>query len=356
MTVFWKSTLVLAVLIAINTRPLHAEHSVSSAVGTVYHDINKDGSMTPNELLSGVVVELFEDDGDGIFELDVDSMLETDITDANGQYAFSRLEMNSQYFVHQTAQEVGAMNIQDSVTSLITVGFFKLMIDDFDSQQQVGANPRVPTGVSNLTSDSVLGGQRDLHVEFLSGPAEAMLYSNPYGLSSVLEFDQSAGVQAIATVTWDGIDEDMSTTPAIGGLGGVDITRDGSEAFAFSLGIDAAGAGEQLTMRVFSGNEVSTATIDWPVTNGTATVIQIVPYDAFSGDADFSKVDAIQLSLGGTNPSIDAQIGPIGTIGPVVNDIPVNIPEPSTILMSLLALVWFGARRKHRQCTTASQR
>ena len=39
----------------------------------------------------------------------------------------------------------------------------------------------------------------------------------------------------------------------------------------FDIGIDAAGAGEELTMRIFTGTDVSIAYLNAiPVTNGTA--------------------------------------------------------------------------------------
>lgn len=328
-----------------------ASGQIPSLMGTVYHDADNDGMMGGGEGLVGVTVSLFEDDGNGIFDADVDQVITTVVTDADGNYAFGGLDPNSGYFIAQAAHTVGSMNAMASVSSLIEVGEFgfNTLIDDFKDQQRLVAHPINSVVASNLTSDGVLGGQRDLHLEYLSGPAEAVLHSNPFGMSDVLEFNQSAGVQAIATITWDGNDTDMSTTPNPGGLGGFDLTEGGlSQGFAFSFGIDAAGAGENLTLRVFSGDEVSSVSVALPVTDGTATNFQIVPFDAFLGGADFTNVDAIQLELGGVNPSIDAQIGPFGLVGPTFNNIPVVIPEPSGRLIGLVAIACLTGFRKKR--------
>lgn len=347
MTVVWKPFLALAAAFSLSTAPLHAHEPLSSVKGIVFQDMNSDGLVQSVEAISGVHVKLFQDDGDGVFDAALDALLDAGSTDANGSYAFSNLEMNSHYFVYQEAQTVNSLNLQDSVTSMIQPGHFNMMVDDFDSQNKVEATPVNTVGSDNFPSSTALGGERDLHVEFIFGSAEADLYANPFGLTSVLEFNQSAGVNAIATVTWDGLDDDTSTSPAVGGLAGMDLTQDHSDAFAFYIGIDAAGAGESLTMRVFSGDGMSTATINVPVTpNGTATEFQVIPFASFSGEADFTSVDAVQLSIGGRNPSIDAQIGPIGLVGPAINNIAVSVPEPSTVLLAASALLWFGSRRR----------
>lgn len=339
-----------AVAIALSLA-LSAHAQLPSVTGTVFHDSNSDGSLTSGEELLGVSVDLFKDDGDGLFSPTADSLVTSEITDINGMYLFGGLGMSDNYFVHQAAQMVGGMSIDGSVSGLLTAGAFNTMIDDFANQQQVEGNPIIPVGSTNLTSNSVIGGQRDLHVQYWLGPAEANLYANPYGLNQVLEFNQSAGVIATATVTWDGVDGDRSTTPAAGGLGGIDLTAGGlNEAFAFNLGIDAAGAGENLVLRIFSGSDVSEATVVIPVNDGTAVIDHIVPFSDFAGGADLTAVDAIQLELGGTKTSIDAQIGPIGLIGSAVENISVAVvPEPSTVLMGLFAITWFVGKNRRRR-------
>ncbi len=328
----------------------HASAQMPSLMGTVFHDANLDGVNGSGEGLLGVTVELYADNGDNIFDPSTDTMLDTDVTDSDGLYSFYGLDSRSGYFVQQTSQLIEGTLVPASVTDLLLGGPYTTLIDGFDDQQRVEANPVQSYQATNLTTDSAIGGQRDLHVEYLSGPAEAVLYANPYGMAEVLEFNQSAGVQAIATVTWDGIDGDMSTTPAAGGLGGIDLTEGGGDMFSFDLGIDAAGAGEMLTMKIFSGTDVSTAVIPLPVTNGTATIAQLIPFADFVGTADFTSVDAIQMQLGGNNPSIDAQLGSIGITTSSSGNIAVATPEPSACLMILFGIVWMvGSRRKRHR-------
>ena len=321
-----------------------------SVSGTVFQDQNLDGLFNPGEAIVGVSVDLFQDDGDGLFSPTVDSLVSSGVTDANGLYYFGGLDITGDYFVRQSAQTVGGVSLPASLSGLLGPNEFLMLIDDFADQQEVTANPIVGVGATNLTSSTVIGGQRDLHIEYISGPAESTLYANPFGLNEVLEFNQSAAVISVATITWDGIDGDMSTTPQAGGLGGIDITNGGlNEAFAFDLGIDAAGAGENLTLRIFSDGGVSEAIVSIPVTNGTAMSQQTVALSEFIGTADLTAVDVIQLEIGGSKPSIDAQIGPIGLIGSAVNDISVPTPEPSSMLLAVFGFAWFLGKNRRRR-------
>jgi len=341
--------LVMSIGVTVILSPMQvAQAAFPSLTGTVYKDVDLSGSMTLGEGIQGVTVQLFADDGDGGFDAAADEMVTTDITDLEGAYQFSGLGIGS-FFVRQQEQTANGLNLPSSLSGLLTPNLFKIMIDDFSDQQVNVANPIGQIDSSNLVSSSVLGKQRDLHIEYISGSAETTFRSNPFGLNKVLEFDQAANVISVATVTWDGVDGDMSTIPAVGGLGGIDMTLAGNQAFAFHLGIDAAGAGETLVFRVYDGSEVSTATVHLPVTNGTASVFHVVPFDSFVGGASFDSVDAIQLQLGGVMPSVDAQVGPIGLIGPAVHDIAVPIPEPSAILLGLFAGVWVVGTRRNRR-------
>ena len=333
---------------------------VPTISGTIFFDSDTSGGLTAGEELVGVTVDLFEDDGDGIFDASVDTLITSEMTDANGLYNFDSLSLTSNYFVSQDSQTVGDLSLAPSASSLLNVADMKMMIDDFADQQRVEDSPAIngnpQFNALNLATSGAIGGQRDLRIDKIGGFAESVLYSNPHGMRDVLELNQSAGVTSIATVTWDGIDGDHSTTPVLG-LGGIDLTMGGeAEAFAFNIGVDAAGAGENLILRIFSGSEMSEAISELPVTDGTAMTMEIISFEDFVGDADFTSVDAIQLELGGLKPSIDAQLGAIGLVGDLAFDISAVdanqsgqvIPEPSSILMGLFAMLWFAFTRKKR--------
>ena len=63
-----------------------------SITGTVYLDGDQSGSPSVGEGLSDVLVEIYQDDGDGVLDVDVDLMLDGDFTDDDGEYCFEDLD------------------------------------------------------------------------------------------------------------------------------------------------------------------------------------------------------------------------------------------------------------------------
>ena len=140
--------------------------------GTVTHG----GSV-----LDGVELTLYEDDGDMTFDIGLDSVIVTMSSDADGGYLFSGLDASTNYFVYQSDQSVGTLEIHSSVSGPIDPIVELLLVDGFEHQQRVEASPVAMTDALNFSAGSILGGQRDLRVDYHSGPAEIVLHANPWG-------------------------------------------------------------------------------------------------------------------------------------------------------------------------------
>jgi hypothetical protein len=290
--------------------------------------------------ISGAVVRLYADDGDGMFDPSTDSQSGSDlITGADGQYSFRNIQ-EGKYFVTTSDQVSGLLDPTQPL-------FF---IDDFEHARTVYADPMGPIATSSLAAPAaeVIGGERDLYVELISGIGDIGLKVDPYG-TKVLEYDSSSGVDGRAVVTWDGIDNSGSLKPSMG-LHGFDLTNNGgNEGFIFKLGVDAAGVGESMTLRIFSetSERYSDLEIPFPVSGGLATTMAIVPFSEFHGEASAESVDAIQLILGKGKKSIDAQIDFVGLIGVTQqNFVIAAVPEPSSIVLTVLGSVGLLLRRR----------
>ena len=323
--------------------PLIAPAHAGTIVGNVYEDTNLNGAFDAGEGIGGVTLQVFEDDGDG-FHTSADSQVFSNVLTGNdGLYNFSNLDPDTGYFVVQPDQVIAGGSYLETIGEICLPGHPALIIDDFSAQQVGVVSPVVATSVSSVSDSSILGGERDFAVSFVSGTAEAMLHSNPYGLTDVLEFDQSAGVIASAIVTWNGVDVPGGSAP---GLGSIDLTNGGlNSGFELRLGIDAAGAGDTLTLLLHdAASQTSSATIPIPQTDGTATAGVSIPFTSFAGLASPTDVDEIQLLLGGQQQSIDMQLEYLGLLGPHVKNIPLThtVPEPNLsgwlLLCGLLAI------------------
>ena len=331
----------------------------ATITGTVYDDLDFSGSFNAGEQVGGITVQIFEDNGDGVFGLG-DLQFGSDlITGIDGVYSFANLDSTRGYYVVQPGQSVGGDAYEANIGLLCVPSQHALTIDDFVEIQSDRVTPLAPFSSSVALDANILGGERDAFLQFLTGTADSTLRSNPFGLDDVLEFDQSAGVATAATLTWDGVDGVADASVGLG-LGGLDLTNGGlNTGIELSIGIDAAGAGDTFSLRLYQGSTTnfSQVVLPIPVTDGTATGSVFVPFSAFNGPVTAANVDAIQLDLGGQSPSIDMQLDFIGIVGPQVKDVPLTraVPEPTTLK---LMLVWawlglLGLRRDSRRHQSA---
>jgi len=329
---YWAAA--LAVMVCSWVSPLQGAIILPGIQGTV--------SQTSGPVLSGVTVQLYQDDGDGIFEPGAgDSQVGGDAsTAADGTYGFGSLDANAGYFVQRPAQMIGAILHPAEVSGLLQPGDPGLLIDSFENNQGVKADPFTPISTSTLNDpiSSVLGKERDMYVRLVSGVGEVELRSNAFGVA-VLQYDNTSGVVGHGIITWDGVDMSASPVPTLG-LGNIDLTQGGTnEGFVLNLGIDPTGAGDQLKIRIFDDSTAnySEGLLAIPVTDGTASAIGYLPFSSLVGPVSPSRVNAIQLIVGQGAKSVDAQFDRFGTLGPEVQNFEV-VPEPSSLALALLGL------------------
>lgn len=323
--------------------------------GSVFVDRNDDFNVSFGEGISGATVRLFQDNGDGIFNPDQgDTQVGQDFsTLGDGSYMFDQLDFGASYFVQRPTQQAGNMNLGNEISGLISPSMPNLMIDSFATPQGIQADTSTPIATSSVAVDplEVLGGERDLYLELNSGFGNAKLRVSAF-TDDLLQYDTTSGVRGMSIVTWDGPDRSSSKLPAMG-LEDFDLTNNGqNDSILVKMGVDLTGRGDRAIFRIFEGgtDEYSEASIEFPITDGTATAFGLVSLDDFAGNVDPSRIDALQLIIGDGNKSIDAQIDYVGVVNANANhDFRVNVvPEPSSLLLVLvgLGLIAVGCYRR----------
>ena len=306
--------------------------------GTIFSDTNSNSQIDPGEESPGVTVNLFMDDGDGIYDPG-DQMTGTTETGADGTYQFDGLMLGQNYFVERSLLN-GSAIIPFERSGLIRASEPSMIIDSFETRQEVSADPAGPVSTSAMTTpmSEVIGGERDLYVKLVGGFGDVQLRVNAFG-PDVLQYDTESRVSGIAITTWDGFDASASPTPRMG-LNGLDLTADGTnDTVILRLGVDAAGDGDNAVLRLFQGDpsNISEIAIPLPITDGGASEYVAVGLEEFAGGVDPSDVDAIQLVLGNGNASIDAQIDFVGVLGPKIQNF--VVPEPATGSIIAMAMM-----------------
>jgi uncharacterized repeat protein (TIGR01451 family) len=308
---------------------------LASISGRVFKDATGDG-FTPGEQVVGATVQLFVDDGDGVFEPGAgDAAFSTPsaTTNANGIYRFNRLSAGS-YWVRQQAQTVGSITLSET-RNLVTISaadadgvLSTSTIDNFDTAApDVVATLGTPGSSvqTGLPQAEVIGGERDFEVEVTGEPGTTESV-RMFVDGGRLRIDGQVTSIGTYRVTWDGVDGNASTVNPTG-LGGVDVTQGNTnEGVLVSYRVDQPDA--TLNLRAFSGaGNSSTATITG-IEPGTEFE-QFVPFSATEPDANrfqtttgtganFSSLGAIQLEVVAGSASMDAFVELVGLIGPTI--------------------------------------
>ncbi len=314
--------------------PLAAPTDLAAISGRVFVDINGDG-FTAGEEVAGATVNLFRDNGDGIFDPATDTPLPNTTSGPDGRYRFNNVTAGN-YFVRQPTQNVAGRSLQESVSPLIALtasdvaGSLFTVIDSFDAAAQLvfdDTNDGIPvtSSIQGPTAE-ILGGERDLLVNKTSVNGRVQISVNDPLLPGFLSFDSIQTGQGQRIVSWDGIDGD-ATVLNDAGLGNVDLTSGGT-ATGLRLETGADSAAGTATIRIFTDDGVagtstrfSTGVVQIPDTGGVASSLEFLPFSAFTatsgGGADFTRVGAIELEITGA-ANVNGAANLVGAIGPTV--------------------------------------
>lgn len=294
--------------------------------GLVYHDANNNSVVDAAETrLSGIPVQLFLDNGDGIFGSS-DTLKASTTSGSNGAYSLTA-ETAGTYFVVQNSEPAGFVQRQNQRVQKLTLAAAdiaisdKLVLDTFNTTQQVvnASFPGATPNSSALAAPEAIGAERDVFVDATSGTVSVAANGTPK--PGELVFDVGAGANGKRVVSYDGVDGSSNLNPI--GLNNLDLTASGTaNAFRFQIGGEP---GTRLIIRVHSGANVSTREVPIPTTPGAnATSDLIVPFSDFASSAgsgaNFAAVGAIELEVTGPDAA-DAIVNAFSTIGPTTRNL-----------------------------------
>ncbi len=293
--------------------------------GILYRDTTGNG-FTAGEQISGATVNLYTDDGDGLFEPGTgDALTNTDTTDVGGAYRFDGVVAGS-YWIQQPSQTVGGVLLSAQNSSLIAISALEAQgsagttIDPFTA-----ANPTVTAAFPVGTTDQAfaatagtLGGERDLFVELTAAAAGGDQVTLS-GTATGLTWNADLNTQGRYVDVFDGADGDAGVIDFTG-LGGVDLTTGGATAFRMLAGADQAGATARLRVYTDATNW-SEQTVTIPNAASGELIFQISAFTTgggAAGPATFSNVGAIELQVDTTVNGTDGAITFLGMLGPTV--------------------------------------
>ncbi len=125
--------------------------------GVVFIDRLSDGFTNDDQLVSAATIDLFLDDGDGLFEPGGDDLLQAaSTTDNAGGYAFQRLSAED-FWVSQPAQTVAGRSLLAqqtllTISALEAQGDVGLLVDSFDTAAPLSIAANGSTGANNAST------------------------------------------------------------------------------------------------------------------------------------------------------------------------------------------------------------
>ncbi|MCA9125509.1 MAG: DUF11 domain-containing protein [Planctomycetales bacterium] len=200
---------------------------------SVQHQTIDEAGMVQQSAVANATVELFRDDGDGVFdpaeEGQGDEWLTSDSSDQLGKIVFSALD-EGVYWLRQLKQSIGPLELDERVSDAIIVSATKQIVDSFD-QGDVSLTGVTESAFRSLQISKVLGGERDvsLTVDDLQTIASLQV-SQESGLMFGAEPARFVNWRAI----WDGQGGEYLAVDQ-SGLGGVDLRAGDARGFRVEL-------------------------------------------------------------------------------------------------------------------------
>jgi large repetitive protein len=293
---------------------------MASDLGAISGMVTVGGTAVP-----GANINLYSDDGDGIFEGGGDDGPATTVqTNASGIFRFDQLAAGD-YWLEQPDQTVGSDNL-GLFRRLMTVapgdadGVAGTVLDDFADSPAATVTATDTTNPNSLAADhgGAIGGERDMIVTLKSGTTTPSVTLTSTG--NQLIFDSSFDAQGTFNVIYDGNDDDALTLAATG-LGSTDLTQSGVNT-AVKVRAQADQADTTVRLRIYTDatNFSDSAPVVIPGTNTpTDIVFHFANFTTAGGTgADFSDVGAIDLLIDTNTNATDGMVTLLGAFAPVV--------------------------------------
>lgn len=325
-------------------RRLLALTDTGAISGTLFYDL--PGPI--QKPVAGETVQLYRDDGDAVFDINVDQFVGDDVTDVDGQYRFLRLTAGT-YFLVQPPEPSG--NIHPAPTPLVVPvvvtpadasGNAGVILDEFETYQLLSAaQPPLgtPLVVEGVSAPEAIGDHRRLVLESIQGslPIFSGINVNSAGTFFYAEPPDTRGrVQLI----WDGAGG-SSTTVNPTGLGGIDVTGGGLYDSILSIVQESDQPAIEVITVYTDADHRSQVVLNVPIIQNFERLTFFSEFQAVPGfaPADFTNVGAIRIQVDkapGIVGGLDYILEGIETIGPGV--VEADLPYQVTSEIALVKL------------------
>jgi hypothetical protein len=301
---------------------------LAATISGIKYNTVLPNAFSPGDVpLGGVTINLYQDNGDGIFNPAVDPLVQQQVTaPVTGAYTFTNVA-DGHFFINETVpagytQSAGPPFYAVDVINMVVYSAMTTNIDNFDNP-----NPAATWFINALNPDpffrqdvgaGIIGGQRDLVVDVLgpSGPISANGFVGTVALNnSKFNFaTASSGAGSQGILQYDGVDVDSAALNNAMGLN-ADLTANGNNGFRVDFDFLQVGAGATMPLQVLATSPGGgTATFSTIVVANPTGFSLFIPFAGFAtvGAFTFADVNSLTFTFNNTGvPDVDFQIDQI---------------------------------------------
>ncbi len=281
----------------------------ASISGIKFDTVNSSGFSPGDVPLGGVFIDLFRDNGDGVFNTLTDTLVDRQQTaPVTGAYTFSMVA-DGHYFI---SEEVPAGYVQSAGPPFYTIdviggAVFSATTTNIDNFSD--PTPATVFFINALNPDpffrqdagaGIIGGQRDLLVDVL-GPANPISANGFVGTIAVNNGVFNLGTAtngpgSQVTMQYDGLDVDSAALNNAMGLTS-DLTANGNNGIRLDFHFLQVGTGTTMDLQIGATGPGGSASFSGLITQNPGGFSVFVPFSSFSTAGTFSFADVSSLTF-----------------------------------------------------------
>jgi hypothetical protein len=292
--------------------------------GIKYNTVLPNGFSPGDVPLGGVTINLYQDNGDGIFNPAVDPLVQQQVTaPVTGAYTFTNVA-DGHFFINETVpagftQSAGPPFYTVDVINMTVFSAMTTNIDNFSDPNPAGSwfiNVLNPDPYFRQDAGAgIIGGQRDLTIDVLgpSNPISANGFIGTFAINNgAFNFGTaSSGAGSQGVLQYDGVDLDGNNAQA---LPNVNLLANGNTGIRLDFAFLQVGAGATMPLSISATGPLGTASFTTLVNQNPGAFSLYIPFAAFStsGTFSFGDVASLQFTFNQTGvPDVDFQIDQI---------------------------------------------
>ncbi len=293
--------------------------------GVKYATVTNSGFSPGDAPLGNVTINLYADDGDGVFNPGLDTLVDQEQTaPGTGAYSFTNVP-DGRFYINEVVPAGYVQSAGPAFYAVDIIGGSVFMASTLNIDNFSDPNPPDVFFINALDPNpylmkypgaGIIGGERDLAVQVLgpSNPISASGFVGSVGMANgaMNLGTASSGPGSQLTLQYDGVD---LLAPLVNALGmSEDLLANGSNGIRLDFNFLQVGTGTTMSLEILATSSGGSASFNGLITQNPGSFSVFVPYASFStvGAFTFADITSLQFAFNQTGvQDVDFEIDQI---------------------------------------------